>query len=274
MSDLRESDHEMQTETIVGRVMKRRVYSTFSVLELVSTSICGDGLSKPITVAAVFQATGDYDYHAFVRTNVRLGDVVQVAGAFNRPYIRAECKLVNQPASKLGFDVCSILLLEKWDASAYGELYYTAPVTRSASASTQVPAAPELNHAGMNAATLGVAGRMPHLILQCAAPFLSRLAQYVHERWGPEDVFALPSTTHFSTTSERHLLLYIVRHYEPSSAETMPSLSQTLMSSPEEEARVSALHDELLCDPNLTGVIKRCYRFDGPHAGASASFCA
>eukprot|EP00961_Rhodomonas_salina_P196404 2650628-Rhodomonas_salina.1 len=163
---------------LAGRVMKRRAYSSFTVLEIVATSINGACFSGPLTVSAVLQGAGGVgqtegvekcprEVYDFVKGNLRLGDVVKLVGSFEG--ISEEDVLLpgaGMPSSrKLQFSVCDAALLEKWDASAHGDLYYSKPGTDLA----DVQKSDELSAASV------VFSRLPQLILQCPDAFVARL---------------------------------------------------------------------------------------------------
>jgi hypothetical protein len=102
---------------------------------------------------------------------------------------------------------------------------------------------------------------------QCQDSFVSRVCAYIFERWGQEHVVAIPSTTHFASTSERHILVYIGGRYKP------PTHEADIIDDKghQREARqdsVDQLQAAMQNDANLTGVIKRLYRFDGPLSAA------
>lgn len=279
---------------VTGRVLKRRAFSSFSVLELVATSINGVRLSGPLTVSAVVDdqrragGTGRdscaHDVYEFVRTSVRLGDVVALEGFFvgSAGLLASAPTMSTAPPSiwKVGFTVSTAAMLEKWDASMHGALYYTKPSQKEASGECPNPDdtvenVPAHQHNALvakcafSAASLGNASRLPQLVLQCQDSFVPRLIAYIRERWGHTGVLAVPSSTHFSNTSERHVLLYLGGRYKMLQADSQSAHAPDMSAeSAEDVSRVDALQAEVLGDANLNGVIKRSYRFDGSNAGS------
>ena len=269
-------------EGVIGRVLRRRAFAYFSVLEVAATSVDGERLAAPRTVCAILKAEGakwadgagveaeavSEDVFAFVKGSVRLGDVVHLSGVFDEAGIGSAldtpCEQPGQgitgedgdggrlsgllggrpshthstPSSgtpKLPhFRVSAVALLEKWDASAHGDMYYTkgAPLAESQ---------PQM-----------ACHSLPQLIVQCHSSFVARVVAYIHATDAYAAVLAQPSSTHLSKSSERLVLLHLGA------------------SSAGREERVAGVQEALEADANLVGVVKRVYRFDGDCAGCFA----
>jgi hypothetical protein len=180
---------------VIGRVLRRRAFAHFSVLELAATSVGGERLAAPLAVCAILKAEAarwadgagaeavpvPADVFAFVKGSVRLGDVVQLAGVFDVADTRHD-RDAGGPRDPLGaaadacspeagagtapracqFRVSAVALLEKWDRDAHGDLYY---------AKGAPPEGAQVDRS---------CGRMPQLIVQCHSSFVERLVAYVH----------------------------------------------------------------------------------------------
>ena len=269
-------------EGVIGRVLRRRAFAYFSVLEVAATSVDGERLAAPRTVCAILKAEGakwadgagveaeavSEDVFAFVKGSVRLGDVVHLSGVFDEAGIGSgldtPCEQPGQGITAEGgdegqlsgllagrprhnhstpssgtpklphFRVSAVALLEKWDASAHGDMYYTkgAPLAESQ---------PQM-----------ACHSLPQLIVQCHSSFVARVVAYIHATDAYAAVLAQPSSTHLSKSSERLVLLHLGA------------------SSAGREERVAGVQEALEADANLVGVVKRVYRFDGDCAGCFA----
>lgn len=163
-------------EDVVGRVLRRRVFVSFLVLE---TVVVRRSMGGPQPASVVIQAgnPGALVDDAFeVARCIRLGDVVAFTGAVERD--------PDTTRKKLRINATCAHILERWDAGAHGTLYYTKWENT------------ESEHV------------LPQLILQCPDSFVSRLIAYIHDVWHHSVRVVLPSATHLSTSSERHLLVY------------------------------------------------------------------
>ena len=141
-SDDGEGGRRGKTCDIIGRVMKRRAFSSFSVLELIVTSISGERTCAPLNVSAVLalqaedgegavgQLVCPQDVYDMVRSNVRIGDAVTLTGMFRASpscvsELDSDASTVTSIKSlKIGFKVGTAQILEKWDAQKLGEIYY------------------------------------------------------------------------------------------------------------------------------------------------------
>ena len=269
-------------EGVIGRVLRRRAFAYFSVLEVAATSVDGERLAAPRTVCAILKAEGakwadgagveaeavSADVFAFVKGSVRLGDVVHLSGVFDEAGIGSAldnpCEQPGQAMTGEGrdggglsgllagrpshthstpncgtpklphFRVSAVALLEKWDAGAHGDMYYTkgAPLAESQ---------PQL-----------ACHSLPQLIVQCHGSFVARVVAYIHASDAYAAVLAQPSSTHLSKSSERLVLLHLGASSDGS------------------EQRVAGVREALETDANLAGVVTRVYRFDGDCAGCFA----
>jgi hypothetical protein len=140
--DVSEGGRRGKTCDIIGRVMKRRAFSSFSVLELIVTSISGERTCAPLNVSAVLalqaedgegavgQLVCPQDVYDMVRSNVRIGDAVTLTGMFRASpscvsELDSDASTVTSIKSlKIGFKVGTAQILEKWDAQKLGEIYY------------------------------------------------------------------------------------------------------------------------------------------------------
>jgi len=160
----------------VGRVLRRRVFASFLVLEAVVVRKSTGGPQPASVVIQAGDAGARVDDAFEVARWVRLGDVLAFTGALERD--------PDTPRKKLRINATCAHILEKWDAGAHGTLYYTKWEH------------PESDHV------------LPQLILQCPDSFVSRLIAYIHDVWHHSVRVVQPSATHLSTSSERHLLVY------------------------------------------------------------------
>ena len=166
------------------------MFCSFMVLEVVVTTDASKHPAGPLPASVVMQAESCETYD-LVRSAVRLGDVVRFSASVEQ----------EEPDPALGtlrLAATCAEILEKWDAR-HGTLYYT-----------KVPQCDSVNvSAGDKAQAIRPFGqaRLPELILQCQDVFVGRLIAYIQTVW-ERAVLVERSSTHFSNTSERHLLLY------------------------------------------------------------------
>lgn len=177
-----------KTEAMVGRVLRRRVFRSFVVLEVVVITESPRVGEHPVHASVVLQA-GSGESYALVRSNVRLGDVVSCS-------LSIQEGAPSTSPGKLRFDATHVEIFEKWDPR-HGTLYYTK--LPALDAGNGIMDAARQHHA--------CSQRLPELILQCQDSFVNRLVAYIHTIC-EGSVLVQPSSTHFSNTCERHLLLY------------------------------------------------------------------
>jgi hypothetical protein len=232
------SDEE---EVLVGRLLRKRVFASFAVLDVVVVRK-DTGIPQPVSVVIQAGGAGERVDGAFerARSGVRLGDVVAFTGAIEH------CN--DQTRGKLRMNANRAQIVDKWNAGSHGTLYFTKG-----------------EHANEG-------HELPQLIIQCPDSFVNRLICYISKVWRDKVRSVMPSTTHFSNTSERQLLVYCKFMSTPASCKRFGTHSCRATGEAGGKASAALLQRELLADKNLAGVIRRCYGFHGPSAAFTSMY--
>ena len=241
-----------------GRVLRRQTFSSNVLfLDLMVTSLDGEPTAGPSLLSccvssapevvspgqlcAIFYA--DKHVFALARDSVRPGDVIRARGAFE-----AEQQAGKVPCARWtkGLRVSHVEVLEKWEP-AMGAFHLRSSAKRGSSG---VPGLRSVPDEPVTAERVRRQGGLPGLVLQCPDAYVQRVVSYLRLKHGTGFAGEVchPSMTELSNTAERHILV---------SAQCAAAAHQSLQAS-------------ILADPNLSGALTACLRFQSDENPAGA----
>lgn len=254
-----------ETHSAEGRVLRRQTFSSNVLfLDLMVTSLDGEPTAGPSLLSCCVSATPEVvspgqlcaifyaDKHVFAlaRDSVRPGDVIRARGAFE-----AEQQAGAVPCARWtkGLRVSHVEVLEKWEPGSMGAFHLRSRAKRGISGLPGLCSAPD---EPVTAERVRRQGGLPGLVLQCPDAYVERVVSYLRLKHGTGFAGEVchPSVTELSNTAERHILV---------SAQCAAAAHQSLQAS-------------ILADPNLSGALTACLRFqsDENPAGAQVTSAA